>query len=122
MSAEWGKPHLRRGLTISCPGEPAALDATTLVGSLAALATATSFVPQAWKVIRTRDTAALSAGMYALRTLAILLWLAYGLLLGQWPLIATNAVCLALSGFILTMKLLPRRHREAVADALDPTK
>ena len=97
------------------------MDAATLVGSLAALATTTSFVPQAWKVIRTRDTAALSAGMYALRTLAIGLWLAYGLILGQWPLIATNAVCLALSGFILAMKLLPRRHREAVADALDPT-
>ena len=39
------------------------MDATTLVGSLAALAMTTSFVPQAWKVIRTRDTAALSAGM-----------------------------------------------------------
>ena len=96
------------------------MDATTLVGSFAALATATSFVPQAWKVIRTRDTAALSAGMYALRTFAMLLWLAYGLLLGQWPLIVTNSICLALSGFILAMKLLPRRHREAVAEALDP--
>ena len=96
------------------------MDATALVGSLAALATATSFVRQAWKVIRTRDTAALSAGMYALRTLAILLWLTYGLLLGQWPLIVTNGICLALSGFILAMKLLPRRLREAVAEALDP--
>ncbi len=98
------------------------MDAATLVGSFAALATATSFVPQAWKVIRTRDTGALSAGMYALRTLAILLWLAYGLLLGQWPLIVTNAVCFVLSGFILAMTLLPRRRREAVADALDPTE
>ena len=96
------------------------MNAATLVGSLAALATTTSFVPQAWKVIRTRDTGALSAGMYALRTLAILLWLSYGLLLGQWPLIVTNSICLALSGFILAMKLLPRRHREAVAEALDP--
>ena len=97
------------------------MDTATIVGGLATLCSTTSFVPQAWKVIRTRDTAALSAGMYALRTLAILLSLAYGLLLGQWPLIATNAVCLALSGFILAMKLLPRRHRETVADALDPT-
>ncbi|MFC7473255.1 SemiSWEET family sugar transporter [Dankookia sp. GCM10030260] len=96
------------------------MDAATLVGSLAALATTTSFVPQAWKVIRTRDTAALSARMYALRTLAILLWLTYGLLLGQWPLIVTNGICLALSGFILAMKLLPRRQRDAVAEALDP--
>ncbi|WP_431268069.1 SemiSWEET family sugar transporter [Dankookia sp. P2] len=96
------------------------MDAATLVGSLAALATATSFVPQAWKVIRTRDTAAVSAGMCTLRTLAILLWLIYGLLLGQWPLIVTNGICLPLSGFILAMKLLPPQHRDAVAKALVP--
>ncbi len=47
--------------------------------------------------------------------------LTYGLLLWQWPLIVTNGVCLLLSGFILGMKLLPRRKREEVAEALDPT-
>ena len=43
-----------------------------------------------------------------------------GLLLGQWPLIVTNSIYLALSGFILTMKLLLPRKRDKVADALDP--
>jgi MtN3 and saliva related transmembrane protein len=97
------------------------LDAATWVGALAALASTTSFVPQAWKIIRTRDTDAISAGMYAVTVVGFALWLAYGLLLGQWPLIVTNGLCLALSAFILAMKLLPRRQREAVADALDPT-
>jgi MtN3 and saliva related transmembrane protein len=97
------------------------LDAATWVGALAALASTTSFVPQAWKIIRTRDTDAISAAMYAVTVVGFALWLAYGLLLGQWPLIVTNGLCLALSAFILAMKLLPRRQREAVADALDPT-
>ena len=97
------------------------MDAATRVGALAALASTTSFVPQAWKIIRTRDTGAISAGMYAVTVAGFSLWLAYGLLLGQWPLIVTNGLCLALSAFILAMKLLPRRRREAVADALDPT-
>jgi MtN3 and saliva related transmembrane protein len=48
------------------------------------------------------------------------LWTAYGVLLAQWPLIATNAICLLLSAFILAMKILPRRRKEAVAEALDP--
>ena len=47
--------------------------------------------------------------------------LTYGLLLGEWPLIVTNGICLLLSTFILAMKLLPRAKKEAVADALDPT-
>ncbi|MDF2766139.1 MAG: hypothetical protein K0S81_3133, partial [Rhodospirillales bacterium] len=37
----------------------------TIIGSLAAICSTTSFVPQAWKIIRTRDTSSLSARMYA---------------------------------------------------------
>ncbi|NOG70740.1 SemiSWEET family sugar transporter [Roseicella sp. DB1501] len=96
------------------------MDAATLVGGLATLCSTTSFVPQAWKVIRTRDTEAISAGMYAVTVAGFSLWLTYGLLLWQWPLILTNGICLVLSAFILTMKLLPRRQKEKVAESLDP--
>jgi hypothetical protein len=58
--------------------------------------------------------------MYAITVAGFALWLAYGVMLGQWPLIATNGVCLLLSSFILAMKLLPRGRREAVAATLDP--
>ena len=94
------------------------MDLTTAVGAAATLASTTSFAPQAWKVIRTRDTEAISARMYAITVVGFALWLGYGVLLGQWPLILTNAVCLGLSSFILAMKLLPARRREAVADAV----
>lgn len=96
------------------------MDTATLVGGVATLCSITSFVPQAWKVIRTRETAAISTWMYAITVAGFALWLGYGALLGQWPLIVTNTVCLALSAFILTMKLLPPRRREEVAEALDP--
>ena len=92
----------------------------TLIGSLAALCSTVSFVPQAWKIIRTRDTSGLSARMYAVTVAGFSLWFAYGILLGEWPLIVTNAVCLALSAFILMMRILPQRKKEAVADLLDP--
>lgn len=92
----------------------------TIIGSLAAIASTVSFTPQAWKIIRTRDTDAISAGMYALTVTGFALWTAYGVMLGQWPLIVTNSICLLLSAFILTMKLLPRRERDKVADVLDP--
>jgi MtN3 and saliva related transmembrane protein len=97
------------------------LDPATLVGSAATLCSVTSFVPQAWKVIRTRDTSSISTGMYVITVIGFALWFTYGLLLWQWPLILTNGLCLLLSGFILVMKVLPRPRREAVADALDPT-
>jgi MtN3 and saliva related transmembrane protein len=98
------------------------VDAISIIGSLAALASTTSFAPQAWKIIKSRETKDISAGMYALTVAGFALWTTYGILLMQWPLIVTNSICLALSAFILLMKLLPRREREKVADAIDPTQ
>lgn len=96
------------------------MDSVTIIGWFAALASTCSFAPQAWKIIRSRRARDISGAMYILTVSGFALWTAYGVLLGQWPLIATNAICLALSGFILTMKLLPRRQRDTVADALTP--
>lgn len=97
------------------------MDAAQVTGGLAALASTTSFLPQAWKVIRSRDTEAISAGTYGVTVVGFALWLGYGWMLGQWPLILTNGICLALSAFILAMTLLPRRGKEKVAAALDPS-
>lgn len=93
-----------------------------VLGSLAAIASTVSFAPQAWKIIRSRRTKDISTAMYLVTVLAFTLWCAYGVLLGQWPLVVSNAICLLLSGFILLMKLLPRRGKEAVADMVDPKK
>ena len=97
------------------------MDPTLLIGTVAALVSTVSFAPQAWKIIRTRDTSGISTGMYAMTVAGFSLWLGYGLLRGEWPLIVPNAVCLVASGFIFTMKLLPKRSMRSVADALNPS-
>ena len=58
--------------------------------------------------------------MYGITVVGFALWFAYGVMLGQWPLIFTNSVCLLLSAFILLMKILPSQSKDAVADTLDP--
>ena len=92
-----------------------------IIGSIAAIASTSSFAPQAWQVIRSRKTDDISAGMYLLTVFGFLLWTIYGVLLHQWPLIVANSICLIMSGFILMMKLLPPRQKNEVADTLDPT-
>ncbi|MDF1482951.1 SemiSWEET transporter [Extensimonas sp. H3M7-6] len=78
---------------------------TDWIGYLAATLTTCSFVPQALHTFRTRDVRGISLGMYAAFTVGIALWLVYGLLLQAWPLVAANAVTLALAGAILAMKI-----------------
>jgi len=93
---------------------------TLAIGLFAAALTITSFVAQGWKILRTRDVSSLSTPMWILSTTAFAVWTLYGVLQRELPIIIPNALCLLLSGFILTLKLLPRRKREAVAEAIVP--
>jgi MtN3 and saliva related transmembrane protein len=79
-------------------------DLTDLLGYSAAGLTTLSFVPQAWRTFRTRDVSGISAGMYGVFSLGVALWLAYGLALRAWPIVAANAVTLVLALAILLMK------------------
>ena len=90
----------------------------TLGAYLAALCSTASFLPQAWKIIRLKDTGSISVGMYALTVSGFALWLVYAVATTQWALIASNAVCLVVSLFILATTCLPRRETEQVADAI----
>lgn len=90
----------------------------TIIGFGAAICSTVSFVPQAWRIVKTRDTKSLSAPMYAINTVGFLLWLVYGVMMGEWPLILTNGICLVLAAFILTMTLASSKQKNAIADKL----
>jgi MtN3 and saliva related transmembrane protein len=76
-----------------------------LIGYTAAALTTAAFVPQAWLSWRSRDLRGVSLGMYGVFTAGVALWLAYGWLLGAWPIVAANAVTLSLALLILGLKL-----------------
>ena len=61
--------------------------------------------------LRTRDVSGISLAMYTSFTLGVALWLAYGLSLGQWPIVVANCVTLVLSSVILAVKLASLRPR-----------
>jgi MtN3 and saliva related transmembrane protein len=76
-----------------------------VIGAAAATLTTVSFVPQTLKTFRTRDVSGISLGMYSLFATGVALWLAYGVLLADWPIIIANAITLALACAVLAMKL-----------------
>ena len=79
------------------------------LGYLAATLTTASFVPQAWLTLRTRDVSGISLAMYAVFTLGVALWLAYGLVLGEWPIVVANALTFTLAATILVLKIVVER-------------
>ena len=76
-----------------------------LIGFAAATCTTVAYAPQAIKVWKTRSTGDISLGMFLVMVLGLALWLIYGLLSGDAPLVAANAVTIVLAGSILVMKL-----------------
>lgn len=97
------------------------MELATIFGTIGAIASVTSFTPQAFKIIRARKTDGLSPGMFILTVLAFFCWTSFGIVKGEWTLIIPNSICLLFAGFILVMILLPRRKTAEVAKALDPT-
>ena len=75
------------------------------VGAAGATLTTVCWLPQALKVVREKETRALSLPAAAVFTAGVLLWLIYGLAIGDWPLIGSNAATLALMLPILAMKV-----------------
>jgi MtN3 and saliva related transmembrane protein len=81
------------------------MNATELIGYLAAAFTTIAFIPQVLHTWRLRSGHGVSLGMYAIFTSGVALWLAYGILLGAWPIIAANVVTLTLALSIIVMKI-----------------
>lgn len=76
-----------------------------VVGFGAAALTTLAFVPQAVLTWKQRRAEGVSLGMYVVFVIGVACWLAYGILIGSAPIIVANIITLALSGFILAMKL-----------------
>jgi MtN3 and saliva related transmembrane protein len=76
------------------------------VGSFAAVCTTIAFIPQAIKSYTTRDLSGISLPMYSIFTAGVALWLFYGLLKTDWPIIIANAITVCLSAMILLLKIL----------------
>jgi len=75
-----------------------------IVGTGAALCSMSSFIPQIVKIVRERDASSVSLRMYVVTVTGFTLWIAYGVLIGAWPVTAANTVCLGMSATILGLK------------------
>jgi MtN3 and saliva related transmembrane protein len=77
----------------------------TTIGLAAALLTTLCWIPQALKIIREKDTRALSLTATVTLVVGVGLWLIYGVMQGDLPLIAANSISFLLLLVIVALKL-----------------
>ena len=75
------------------------------IGTVGAILTTVCWLPQAIKIIREKETRAISLPTNVAFSIGVLLWLIYGLARADWPLFWSSAVTLALMIVIVTLKL-----------------
>jgi len=80
-------------------------DWKTYCGIVAGTLTTISFVPQLVKVLETKSAGDISSGMFFIFCSGVSLWLVYGILLGDGPIIISNTVTLGLASTILFLKV-----------------
>lgn len=80
------------------------------LGFIAAITTTACFLPQAVRVIRFKDTNAISLWMYILFVVGLAMWLVYGFLLNSLPIILANTFTLGQAAVILYYKATESRR------------
>ncbi len=87
-----------------------------ILGLTAGTLTTIAFVPQVLKIWVSKSAEDVSYRMFAVFSLGVVLWLAYGIALSAWPIVITNVVTLGLSVLVL---LLKHRYRTRNDDGDD---
>ena len=77
----------------------------TIVSGIAATLTTAAFVPQAYKIIQSRETAGVSLWMHVTFAVGVAFWFVLGVLIWNWPMMIANVVTFMLTLVIVGMKL-----------------
>lgn len=77
----------------------------TYVGLAAGCLTTVAFLPQVVKTWKTRETRDLSLGTFVFQGMSVTLWLVYGTIIRELPLIVWNAITAVLVSIIVIFKL-----------------
>lgn len=78
---------------------------SSIIGIIAGILCAVSFLPQVLIILKTKNTKDLSLTTFSMLSLGVFLWLIYGILIKDIPIIAANAVVFSLSLIIVGMKI-----------------
>ena len=81
-----------------------------MIGTIAAILTTLSFLPQAYQVIKIKDTSSISLGMYTMFVFGVFLWIIHGWNIQDYNLIGANVITFVFASIILTYKIIYKQE------------
>ncbi len=95
---------------------------TTHLGLVAGALTSAAVIPQVVKSYRSRQLRDISIWQPVLLNVGMILWLAYGIIIGDLPLIAANSFSLFCYTLLIVMKIVYREDDNSRFDNYFGTK
>lgn len=83
----------------------------TQIGLVAGALTSCAVIPQVFKAYRSRQVRDISVWQPVLLVLGMVLWLAYGIMISDLPLIVANVFSIGCNMLLIAMKFLYRENR-----------
>lgn len=83
----------------------------TTLGIIAGILTSFSMVPQLTKVIKEKDVENVSPMMIGILLIGVTMWVIYGIMLEQWPIILSNCFSVLVNSILLTCYFLFRKRK-----------
>lgn len=84
------------------------METNTLIGLMAAFCTTSAFVPQVVQILRTGNVDGISLQMYSIFTIGVGMWLAYGIIMQDVPMLLANLVTFILAAIVLGLTIRKR--------------
>ena len=87
------------------------MEIEVVIGTIAGVFTSASLLPQLIKIIKEKKVEDLSIGMFVSLMIGLLLWIVYGVLRKDAPIIITNGFSVSLNVFILFFRFKYRKNK-----------
>ncbi|MDQ3536081.1 MAG: SemiSWEET transporter [Bacteroidota bacterium] len=81
-----------------------------ILGLVAGACTTIAFIPQVVKTYKSKSAKDLSSGMFLTFWIGIILWLIYGIIINDLPIIVANVLTFLLASTILMLKIRYRNQ------------
>lgn len=86
------------------------MDYIQIAGHIGAFLSSVTFIPQVYRVWKTKSANDLSMTMMIIVFTSTLIWLVYGVALMLWPVILANAIIAVLSLMLIYFKLTFKKN------------
>jgi len=90
------------------------MDPVQITGLAAALFTTVSNLPQAYKIIKTKETKAVSVWSNLVLLVGLIVWVVYGFMRDDWPVIIANAISAIITAIVIFLKLTSKQTLENI--------